>query len=252
MKKIATVLFLLAISATLMAQKLVVTGRVISKDGTPLEGVAVSAVGFTNEGVRSAVNSGYYQLKSKVLNAGQEIELLAQKDNYIVVKIENYEVKNKGGSHKVTIKNNPNIAIDIVMQLESDYNADIKAKATNSNEQIIKNISNLKRQLDGMLKSIGINAIVATHVAVCKDEGYITCGNSFIPATANPIYLIKTKANGDVEWENLFNVYSPTANSVLQTPDGGFIIVGAYAVTTGAGIGSTQTMVIKTDQNGNL
>lgn len=153
MKKISIGLFLLAISMTLTAQKLVVTGRVITKDGAPLDGVAVTAVGFTNDGVRSADKSGYYELKSNVLRAGQVIELSAQKDKYIVVKIDNYELKDKGGSHKITIKNDPKISVDIVMQLENDYNNEIKAKATYSNEQIIKNISNLKKQLDASLLS---------------------------------------------------------------------------------------------------
>jgi hypothetical protein len=84
------------------------------------------------------------------------------------------------------------------------------------------------------------------HVAVCKDGGYITCGGSPIQGA---IYLIKNKANGDAEWDRTINVNSAIANSVLQTPDGGFIIVGSYSVNNGV---SSQTMVLKTDQNGNL
>lgn len=84
------------------------------------------------------------------------------------------------------------------------------------------------------------------------DGGYIIAGqtNSFGMGKYD-IYLIKTDANGNEQWTKSFGgPEDDIASSVLQTGDGGYIIVG----TTGAIYASrshTNVYLVKTDSAGN-
>jgi hypothetical protein len=84
-----------------------------------------------------------------------------------------------------------------------------------------------------------------------SDRGYIVAGwtRSFGAGSADA-FLIKTDANGNVQWAKTYGgTNNDGASSVRQTSDGGYIVAG-YTVSFGAGVG--DVFLIKTDANGNI
>ena len=64
------------------------------------------------------------------------------------------------------------------------------------------------------------------------------------------IFLIKTDANGNIQWAKTYGrTYSEWAYSVQQTSDGGYIVAG---YTESFGAGGYDIFLIKTDANGNI
>jgi hypothetical protein len=64
------------------------------------------------------------------------------------------------------------------------------------------------------------------------------------------VYLIKTDADGNAEWEKTHGGESyDTGFSVLQTSNGGYIIVGE---TSSYGAGFYDVYLIKTDEDGTV
>jgi len=90
-----------------------------------------------------------------------------------------------------------------------------------------------------------------------SDGGYIIVGTLHV--FDYNICLIKTDANGNVEWQKIFNGWdiNPSTmvgiddygESVLQTDDDGYIIL---ATTTAYGVDNEDILVIKTDSMGNI
>lgn len=82
------------------------------------------------------------------------------------------------------------------------------------------------------------------------DGGFIIAGSrSSPPAHGADVYLIKTDAQGNEAWHQLFGgINGDGGRCVQQTTEGGFIIAGN---TYSYGAGSTDVYLIKTDAQGN-
>ncbi len=91
----------------------------------------------------------------------------------------------------------------------------------------------------------------AYSVQQTSDDGYIVAGFTTSFGAGNyDIFLIKTDANGNVQWAKTYGgIGNDWAYSVQQTSDGGYIVAG---FTTSFGAGSWEIFLIKTDANGNL
>lgn len=99
----------------------------------------------------------------------------------------------------------------------------------------------------------GTKADAANSVQQTTDGGYVIVGytNSF-GAGASDVYLIKTDVNGSRLWQKAIGGRdSDWANSVQQTTDGGYIIVGASNSFTACPDSLRDVYLIKTDANGN-
>ncbi len=91
-----------------------------------------------------------------------------------------------------------------------------------------------------------------------SDGGFLFCGQAVHDNSQKfAAFLLKTKANGDLEWQKFYGGISQDAfQAVRQTFDGGYIAVG---FTTSYGFGSatqradywTDAWMVKTDANGN-
>ncbi len=84
------------------------------------------------------------------------------------------------------------------------------------------------------------------------DGGYILAGGrgQDPPYSSNTdIYLVKTDANGEVQWSSIigFEDISESANSIVQTSDGGYIVCGSYWATAQTGY---DVLLIKTTDLG--
>ena len=84
-----------------------------------------------------------------------------------------------------------------------------------------------------------------------SDGGYILAGlTESFGVGGGDIFLIKTDANGNVQWAKTYGgAYWDFASSVQQTSDGGYIIAGT---TRSFGAGGYDILLIKTDANGNI
>jgi len=97
----------------------------------------------------------------------------------------------------------------------------------------------------------GTNDDWASSVQQTSDGGYILAGwTTSFGAGWRDIFLIKTDANGNVQWAKTYGGTGwDEAGSVRQTPDGGYIVA---SVTYSFGSGSGDVFLIKTDASGNL
>jgi hypothetical protein len=85
-----------------------------------------------------------------------------------------------------------------------------------------------------------------------SDGGYIIAGGSGIQTHAPDAYIVKTDSNGDSLWARVFyggliDTIDAEANSVRETSDGGYIVVGHREIS---GFGDRDIFLIKMDENG--
>jgi hypothetical protein len=83
-----------------------------------------------------------------------------------------------------------------------------------------------------------------------KDGGYIIAGTTFsFGSGGDDVYLIKTDSNGRKIWEKTFGGYGfDSGSSVIETTDGGYIVVGKTAPFLS---NNFDVYLIKVDSNGN-
>jgi len=90
----------------------------------------------------------------------------------------------------------------------------------------------------------------ASSVQQTSDGGYIVAGVTLSFGAGGDIFLIKTDANGNLQWAKTYGgTFQDGASSVQQTSDGGYIVAG-YTVSFGAG--ESDIFLIKTDASGNI
>lgn len=99
----------------------------------------------------------------------------------------------------------------------------------------------------------------ARSVQQTPDGGYIIAGNKkhvYVDSWADysfdtEIWLIKLDAEGDEQWNRTFGKYNSWANSMEQTSDGGYVLVGS---TNEVGWFSSNAYgwIIKTDKEGTI
>ena len=77
------------------------------------------------------------------------------------------------------------------------------------------------------------------------DSGFIITGNVNPDYSTCYIYLMKTDVNGDTVWTKTFTDSWGQGRSVLQLPDGNYIVAGAR------GVMFTKVFLMKVDENGN-
>jgi hypothetical protein len=97
----------------------------------------------------------------------------------------------------------------------------------------------------------GTNDDKAYSVKQTSDGGYIVAGSTAsFGAGSSDIFLIKTYANGNIQWAKTYGgTYRDSAFSLQQTSDGGYIVAGE---TSSFGAGYPDAFLIKTDADGNI
>ena len=95
------------------------------------------------------------------------------------------------------------------------------------------------------------NCPVAPDLIITSDGGYALAGTYQSAGDSASIFLIKTDALGDTTWTRIYSKpdtldsKGEIANSLLQTPDGGYLVGGRYDRQS-----SADLYLLKTDANG--
>ncbi len=86
------------------------------------------------------------------------------------------------------------------------------------------------------------------------DGGYAITGyTESFGAGGQDFWLVKTYADGDVEWNKTYGnaTHNEVGRSLIQTTDGGYAIAG-YTGRAGVGAEGWDCWLVKTDDNGNM
>jgi hypothetical protein len=97
----------------------------------------------------------------------------------------------------------------------------------------------------------GTLSTISSSIIQTADGGYLIAGSTDnTPAGNGDIFLIKTDAFGDTLWTKIYDKLNSDdlANSVKQTPDGGYIIVSYIGNPGDSLLG--RILLIRTDSNG--
>ncbi|HVP80104.1 MAG TPA: thrombospondin type 3 repeat-containing protein [Thermodesulfobacteriota bacterium] len=97
----------------------------------------------------------------------------------------------------------------------------------------------------------GYSSDFANSVQQTSDGGYIVAGSTYsFGAGAFDIWVLKLKANGEVDWQKTYGGSGYEYGSFIQqTSDGGYIVVGE---TSPSGIGGRDVLVLKLNADGSL
>jgi len=90
----------------------------------------------------------------------------------------------------------------------------------------------------------------ARSIIKCHDGNFIIVGKTVSSgAGRGDVYVVKVDADGNILWEKTFGgSESDWANSILEIPDGGYLIVGG---TRSYGNGESDTYMVRLDAEGN-
>ena len=96
----------------------------------------------------------------------------------------------------------------------------------------------------------GVYSDAAGAARQTSDGGYIAAGRTGSSgAGGNDVYLVKTDPGGNELWAKTFGGAGADAgNSVTQTSDGGYIVIG----NTDSGAGAKDVFLVKTGSNGDM
>jgi uncharacterized delta-60 repeat protein len=101
----------------------------------------------------------------------------------------------------------------------------------------------------------GTNDDIAHSIIQTADGGFLVTGwtKSFYLGGSSNLFVLKLAADGSLSWAKIvwgINDEEPgTPSSIIQSPDGGFIIVG---YTRSAGVGGSDAFVVKLASDGSL
>jgi hypothetical protein len=96
-----------------------------------------------------------------------------------------------------------------------------------------------------------------------SDGGYVATGEFYTPSSGRPqtsVLAVDLDASGNVRWQQGFNdvdsagaaAAAEHATSIVQTPDGGFLVGGNWSNSTFPGQGSAGALLLKLDAAGGL
>jgi hypothetical protein len=94
----------------------------------------------------------------------------------------------------------------------------------------------------------GAGYYIATALVQTGDGGYALAGSKATEYAGYDFWLVKTDANGNVQWSNTYGgTGSDWATALVQTADGGYALAGT---TTSYGAGRSDFWLVKTGANG--
>ena len=98
----------------------------------------------------------------------------------------------------------------------------------------------------------GENNVVAMSALMTQDGGFIILATDMhYPELDDDIYLLKIDANGNEAWSRTWEAGNLTGNKIIETSDGNYLIVGAYAPSGDSDPAHTDFLFLKVDPDGN-
>jgi len=125
----------------------------------------------------------------------------------------------------------------------------INYAGNNSSAFVVSLDKNLKINWQNNYLESG-STINPSSISPCSDGGYIISGKDSIGTNSTKPFAVKIDKNGNQQWSKIYTFPgSGQFNSGIELSEGGYIFAGS---TVGFGNGkSNQTLLLKTDANGN-